>query len=65
MTAVFGLFGEGDLGEVRQMGARLAHRGPLQVTWSVNSRVHLGSRGRRRTTQAAGLPLAFSAEVST
>ena len=60
MTAVFGLFGEGDLGEVRQMGARLAHRGPLQVTWSVNSRVHLGSRGRSRTTQVAGLPLAFS-----
>jgi asparagine synthase (glutamine-hydrolysing) len=60
VTAVFGLFGEGDLGEVRQMGARLAHRGPLQVTWSVNSRVHLGSRGRSRATQVSGLPLAFS-----
>ena len=60
MTAVFGLFGEADLGEVRQMGARLAHRGSVQCAWSVSSRVHLGTRARSRTTQAAGLPLAFS-----
>ena len=60
MTAVFGLFGEADLGEVRQMGARLPHRGSVQCAWSVSSRVHLGTRARSRTTQAAGLPVAFS-----
>ena len=59
LSAVFGLFGEADLGEVRQMGARLLHRGPVQAAWSVTSRAHLGIRSRYRTSQGAGLPVAL------
>ena len=57
MSALFGPFGAADLGEVRKMGARLPHRGPVQAVWSVNSRVHLGTRSRQRGN--SGLPVAL------
>ena len=48
MSALFGIFGDADLGELRKMSARLPHRGPVETIWSVNSQVHLGTRSRQR-----------------
>ena len=61
MGAVYGIHGEADLGEVRRMGARLAHRGQQQAVWSVTPRVHLGTRAcLGAAAQPSGLPIAFA-----
>jgi asparagine synthase (glutamine-hydrolysing) len=57
MGAVYGMLGEGGLGEVRAMGERLSHRGPHAQAWSIAPRVHLGVRGSSQTivAQAEGV----------
>src|SRR2546428_13192183 len=52
MGAVYGMLGEGGLGELRAMGERLSHRGPHAHAWSLSSRVHLGVRGSSETIVA-------------
>ena len=46
MSAIYGIFGEADLSEVRAMGDRLTHRGRCSGEWSVLSTVHFGQRVR-------------------
>jgi asparagine synthase (glutamine-hydrolysing) len=45
MGAVYGVLGDADLAELKQLGDRLAHRGPAAAEWSLSPTVHLGTRG--------------------
>jgi asparagine synthase (glutamine-hydrolysing) len=51
MGAVYGILGDADADELRQMGERLAHRGPRAAEWSLSSTVHLGIRGSAGVTE--------------
>jgi asparagine synthase (glutamine-hydrolysing) len=64
MGAVYGVLGEGGLGEVRAMGERLSHRGSHAQAWSLSPTVHLGVRGNSETVdaQADGV-LAFDGAI--
>jgi asparagine synthase (glutamine-hydrolysing) len=45
MGAVYGILGDANAAELKQLGDRLAHRGPVAAEWSLTSSVHLGMRG--------------------
>ncbi len=51
MGAIYGILGEADSAEMSAIGARLAHRGLANATWSPAPRVHLGVRGSPRAVQ--------------
>jgi asparagine synthase (glutamine-hydrolysing) len=45
MGAVYGIAGDADRAELKAMGQRLAHRGPIGEEWSPAPSIHLGMRG--------------------
>jgi asparagine synthase (glutamine-hydrolysing) len=60
MGAVYGILGEATAAEVRQLGERLAHRGPGAAAWSLSPSVHLGISGHPLLVQQLeGGPMVF------
>jgi asparagine synthase (glutamine-hydrolysing) len=45
MGAVYGILGDADPSELKQLGLRLMHRGGAGAEWSLSPTVHLGTRG--------------------
>jgi asparagine synthase (glutamine-hydrolysing) len=64
LGAVYGILGAADLGELRAMGARLAHRGEESSEWSPSAALSLGTRGAAAAVrrQAAGA-IAFDGAI--
>jgi asparagine synthase (glutamine-hydrolysing) len=44
MSALYGILGDADPGEIRAIGERLAHRGGRVAEWAVGPMLHLGMR---------------------
>jgi asparagine synthase (glutamine-hydrolysing) len=62
--AVYGILGDADVGEIRSMGERLAHRGTEVAEWSVGPRLHLGMRARAGTLASVnGAPIVFQGSI--
>lgn len=63
VSAIYGIFGEGDIEEVRSMGRRLGHRGSAGTEWSVDPMIHFGQRARGHHAAAfvpPAHPIAFA-----
>lgn len=64
MGALYGILGDADVGEVRSIGERLAHRGDHVSEWSVGPLLRLGMRAQLgEMGRLAGGPIVFDGAI--
>jgi asparagine synthase (glutamine-hydrolysing) len=63
MGAIFGIIGEGSLNEVKEMGARMPHRGMYLEVWSPAPGVYFGERRKEPRERAEPSVLAIDHQL--